>query len=302
MDKGTPSCSATLKFVFISTCIDEDFFNPVRRGMQDAAAMLGVECGFTGTPEVDIPAQVGMVRDAIEEGVDGIALNIIDSEAFNRVVEQAMDAGIPVVAFNVDGDQSLDKTPNRRLSAVCQNLYEAGRTLGKEALKNIPANSKILMTVHSDGISALEDRLAGAQAVLQEKGITWRVITTGIEAEKAAEIIAVELQADANIHNVLCTGQADTEGAGLAVERHFKGKGFHVAGFDLSPDILRLVKTGTIDFTIDQQPYVQGFYPVVQLTHYCRYGLTPSNIDTGAALITKVNVDEVITLIAEGVR
>jgi simple sugar transport system substrate-binding protein len=298
MNKGSSGTTVSLNFVFISTCIEEDFFKPVRRGMDDAATMLGVECRFIGTPEVDIPAQVEMVRAAIADGMDGIALNIIDPEAFDDVIEQALDAGIPVIAFNVDDD----KTPNRRLSAVCQNLYEAGRTLGKEAQAFIPDNSKILMTVHSEGISALEDRLSGAQAVLQEKEITWKVVTTGIEAGKAAEIIAVELKADHKIRTILCTGQADTEGAGLAVERHFSGKGYHVAGFDLSPGILRLVKDGVIDFTIDQQPYVQGFYPVVQLTHYCRFGLLPSNIDTGACLITAENVEAVIALVGEGVR
>jgi simple sugar transport system substrate-binding protein len=298
MNKGSSGTTVSLNFVFISTCIEEDFFKPVRRGMDDAATMLGVECRFIGTPEVDIPAQVEMVRAAIADGMDGIALNIIDPEAFDDVIEQALDAGIPVIAFNVDDD----KTPNRRLSAVCQNLYEAGRILGKEAQAFIPDNSKILMTVHSEGISALEDRLSGAQAVLQEKEITWKVVTTGIEAGKAAEIIAVELKADHKIRTILCTGQADTEGAGLAVERHFSGKGYHVAGFDLSPGILRLVKDGVIDFTIDQQPYVQGFYPVVQLTHYCRFGLLPSNIDTGACLITAENVEAVIALVGEGVR
>ena len=298
MNNKSSSQPGSLKFVFISTCIDEDFFIPVRRGMRDAANMLGVECWFTGTPEVDIPAQVEMVRQAIKEDVDGIALNIIHPEAFDNVIEKAMNAGIPVVAFNVDDD----KTPNKRLSAVCQNLYEAGRTLGKEAQNFVPANSKVLMTLHSEGISALDDRLKGAQEVLEEKNITWQVVTTGIEAEKAAAIITSELQANDNIHTILCTGQADTEGAGLAIERHFAGKGYHVAGFDLSPGILRLVKAGYIDCTIDQQPYIQGFYPVVQLTHYCRYGLHPSSVDTGAALITKENVDSVSALIGEGVR
>ncbi len=163
-------------------------------------------------------------------------------------------------------------------------------------------HSEILMTLHSEGISALEDRLRGILDILSHQGITHKVITTGIEPANAAEIIASVLQTNPDIHTVLCTGQADTEGAGLAVEKYFARKGYHVAGFDLSPDILRLIKAGYIDFTIDQQPYMQGFYPVVQLAHYCRFGIRPSNIDAGASLITKVNVDAVIALVAEGVR
>ena len=75
-----------------------------------------------------------------------------------------------------------------------------------------------------------------------------------------------------------------------------KNKGYITAGFDLSPEILRLVRNGMIKFTIDQQPYVQGFYPVIQLTLYCRYGIKPSNIDACAAIITKENVKNIMNL------
>jgi len=85
----------------------------------------------------------------------------------------------------------------------------------------------------------------------------------------------LSLKADPEIKVVICTGQADTEGAGLAIERHFRGKGYRAAGFDLSPGTLRLIKAGHIQFTIDQQPYIQGYYPVIQLALYCRYGNPP---------------------------
>lgn len=53
------------------------------------------------------------------------------------------------------------------------------------------------------------------------------------------------------------------------------------AGFDLSHDILRLIQAVVIRFSIDQQPYSQGYLSVVNLTLQKRYGLAPSNIDTG---------------------
>ncbi len=287
-----------LRFIFITTCVGEDFFKPVKKGMNDAAGLMNVECDFVGTEEVDLEAQAQMVRKAVADGYDGVALNIIDATAFDEVVREAIDSGVPVVAFNVDDN----KTDNRRLSAVCQDLYEAGRTLGKNIEALIRPDSKVLMTVHSDGISALEDRLRGIQNVIEKKSVTWKVITTGIEAQKASEIITAQLKAHPEIKTVLCTGQADTEGAGMAIEKHFADKGYRVAGFDLTPEILRLIKAGYIEFTIDQQPYIQGFYPVIQLTHYCRYGINPSDIDAGATLITKKNAGEVMSLSKQGVR
>jgi simple sugar transport system substrate-binding protein len=280
------------RFIFITCCVDEEFFNPVKKGMHDAAALMNVDCVFKGTEDVDLQEQIKMVRDAVQEGYDGIALNIIDPTAFDDVVRDSMEQGVPVVAFNVDTNSSK----NMRLSAVCQNLYQAGRTLGNNVSPYIPDNAKVLITQHSAGISALEDRMRGALDALQAKNLNRKIVVTGMEPEKAAEIVSNELSASSEIKIILCTGQADTEGAGLAVERYFDQDEYTVAGFDLSPNILRLVKSGTIKFTIDQQPYVQGFYPVIQLTHYCKYGILPSNMDAGATVVRQEDVDSLIKL------
>ncbi len=285
-----------LRFIFITTCVEGAFFEPVKKGMNDAAAMLGVDCVFTGTEGVDVKAQAAMVTRAVADGYDGIALNIIHPDAFDGVVANAVERGIPVVAFNVDDNA----TPNARLSAVCQRLYEAGRTMGTEALEYIPEGSRVLMTMHDEGVSALEDRLRGAQEILKKKNITWNVAITGNSAEKSAASIEKELKDNPAIRHVLCTGQADTEGAGIAIEKTFGGH--TAAGFDMSANTLRLIKAGHIRFTIDQQPYVQGFYPVVQLAQYCRYGIKPSTVDAGAGIIDRDTVDAVIKLCADRYR
>jgi simple sugar transport system substrate-binding protein len=63
-----------------------------------------------------------------------------------------------------------------------------------------------------------------------------------------------------------------------------------------SPEILKYIKQCHIVFTIDQQHYIQGFYPVIQLTLLKRYGIMPSSMDAGSALITIENVEEIIEL------
>ncbi len=295
---GTASKGKSLRLVFITCAVDAKFFEPVKRGMNDAAAMLGVECAFTGTPGVDLEAQAAMVRKAVKDGVDGIALNIIDPEAFDGVVKEAVAAGIPVVAFNVDDHA----TPNARLASVNQRLYEAGRALAEHVAPHIPEKSRILMTQHDKGVSALDDRLRGEQEVLAKKGITWTVIITGNVSAKGAEVVAEALRKNPDIRVILGTGQSDTEAAGLAIEKHFKGKGFWSAGFDLSSETLRLIQKGHIRCTVDQQPYLQGFYPVVQLTHYLRYGLMPPSMDAGAAIIDRSNAGRVLDLTREKYR
>ena len=287
-----------LRIAFITCAVEAKFFEPVKNGMNDAAYMLGVHCDFMGTEGIDILAQADMVRKAVEDGYDGIAVNIIDPLGFDNVIQEAIDKGIPVVGFNVD-DQA---TANGRLSSVNQRLYEAGESLGEYVLPLIPAKSHVLMTMHDEGVSALEDRLRGMQEILQRKNIEWTVIITGNDSAEGAEVVAATLNEHPEIRVVLGTGQSDTEAAGRAIEKFFSGRDYWSAGFDLSDKTLQLIQEGHIRGTIDQQPYIQGFYPVVQLTFYLRYGIIPSDIDAGAAIIDRSNVDQVIELTRRNYR
>lgn len=281
-----------LRLAFITCAVEAKFFEPVKRGMQDAADLMKVTCDFLGTEGVDVKAQAAMVRQAVADGYDGIALNIIDPEAFDDVIQEAIDRGVPVVGFNVDDHA----TPNVRLSSVNQRLYEAGRSLAEHVAPHIAAESHLLMTMHDEGVSALEDRLRGEQEVLKKKGVKWTVLITGNDSVQGAEVVAEALRKNSDIRIILGTGQADTEAAGRAIEKHFPGKGYWSAGFDLSPTTLRLIEEGHIRCTVDQQPYVQGFYPVIQLTLHLRYGIAPSDMDAGATIIDRSNVGQVLEL------
>ena len=271
---------------------------PVKKGMHDAAKMMDVDCDFIGTKDVDLPEQAKMVRQAVADGYDGIAVNLIDPEAFDDVVADAIAKGVPVVGFNVDDNS----TPNARLASVNQRLYEAGRKVGEHALPDIPAGAHVLMTKHDDGVSALEDRLRGIQDVLKKKNITWTTVITGNDAQAGVDAIAKALRENPDIRIIFGSGQSDTEAAGRAIEAHFANQGYWSAGFDLSPKTLQLIQDGHIRFTIDQQPYVQGFYPVVELTLNFRYGIAPSDIDAGAGIVDRTNVKQIIDWTAQGYR
>ena len=296
--KNHTSAKKELKLAFITCAKDAKFFVPVKKGMTDAAEMLGVQCDFLGTEGVNIPAQAMMVQQAVKDGYDGIAVNIIDPQGFDKVIQEAVDAGVPVIGFNVD-DHATD---NARLSSVNQRLYDAGKSLGEHVLPFIPEKAHVLMTMHDEGVSALEDRLHGMQEALTRKDIKWTVIISGNDSVKGSEVIAGALKNNPDIRVILGSGQSDTEAAGRAIEDDFAGKDYWSAGFDLSDKTLQLIQDGHIRCTVDQQPYIQGFYPVVQLTHYLRYGIVPSDIDAGAAIINKSNIDKVAELTKQNYR
>ena len=173
-----------LRFAFITCCKDSPFYEPVKKGMHDAAKKMGVTCDWFGTEGVDIPAQVALVRRAVADGYNGIALSIIDPKAFDAVVEEAIKRGVPVVAFNVDDNA----TPNARLSGISQRFVEAGNALAARVAADVPKNAHVLAMLHDRGISALDERLRGIQEALKEKNVRWTVVVTGIDAAKADKL------------------------------------------------------------------------------------------------------------------
>ena len=89
----------------------------------------------------------------------------------------------------------------------------------------------------------------------------------------------------------------DTQGVGQIIQKYsLRGK-VAGGGYDLLPGTLRLVDQGFLNFTIDQQPYLQGFYPVLQLFLYkLSSGLVaPSDTNTGLLFVTKANVKPYLT-------
>jgi simple sugar transport system substrate-binding protein len=286
-----------LRLIFITPFAGIPFFDTVKQGINDAAGQLNVSCEFTGPEGMDTEAQIEMTKQAIADKYDGIVLNIFEAKKLAPVIAQANSAGIPVAAFNVD-----DKTVETgRLCSVCQNLFRAGQVLGKNAAKFIPDGSKIFIVMHDPGVSALQERYEGIIDGLKGRDIACEVLIGG-DNENTVRVVTEALKANPDVKVLLGTGQSDTEGIGFAIERSFKGQDYDVAGFDLSAETLRMVKEGTIRFAIDQQPYVQGYYPVVQLAQYIRYGVDPADIDAGNNVIDQAKAGRVIELCKKNYR
>ena len=285
-----------LRIRLLTIAAEEEFFKAVRRGMDDAAKAMGVDAELGGTPGVSAKEVVALAQQALQEGVDGLALNISESGAFAAVVAAAKARGVPCVAFNIDAD----KGGSGNLSYIAQDFVPAGRALGRRVSSQIPRGAKILATAHDDGVSALDERLAGVREVLEGHGVELERLCVGQNPQRGAELILDTLR-KRPVSAIVGTGQADTEAAGLAAKA-LAPNAPYVAGFDLSPGIVDLMAEGHIDATIDQQPYVQGFYPVVQLALYLRFGLIPASMDAGAAFIDQSNLASIRQLSREHIR
>jgi simple sugar transport system substrate-binding protein len=285
-----------LRFRLITIACDEELFHVVERGMRDAAMALNVDADLVGTPGFDIEDVIRIVRSAVEDGIDGIGLNVFHPTALAGVIAEAGTAGVPVVAFNIDAA----KTGSGNLSYIMQDFFAAGTVLGRRAAASVADGEHIIVAMHDDGVGALEERAAGIEAGLASRSVVVTRIITGRAPAKGAEILDQALFR-LGVRAIIGTGQPDTEAAGI-VARAGQKHGIYAAGFDLSPGIVDLIAEGYLDCVVDQQPYTQGFYPIVQLALYRRFGLMPSSLDAGAAIVDRQNVELVRQLSKQSIR
>jgi simple sugar transport system substrate-binding protein len=285
------------KFVVVSHATAVPFFVPVRKGVEEAGRLLGVDASFTGPPGFDVSRQVEFIQAAIAAGADGIGTTMPNPDAFNDVVAEAMARGIPVVALNADAPTS------GRLAYIGQGNFEAGQSMGREIRKLLPGGGRVLLCTHTAGAFNLEERLRGVRSVLEEAGgFTTHVLATSTDLVRASSLIASYCQGHPDTRG--CFGVDDITGSAIAqvIEREgWKGK-VYGGGFDLVPDVMNAIQQGIMQFTIDQQPYLQGFQTVMQLYLLKRFQLAPTDVNTGVAAITAANVDAVLKLASDGYR
>ena len=120
------------KFVFVNHVTTNPFFTPTQYGIADACKLLGCTYQWTGSENSDVSQMVNAMNSAIASKADGIAVSLIDLHAFNAPTEKALEAGIPVVAYNADA------VGNARLAYIGQDLKLAGEKMGERIVAAVP--------------------------------------------------------------------------------------------------------------------------------------------------------------------
>ena len=295
--KGSDAAGEKAKYVVICHASAVPFFVPVKNGALEAGKMMGVDVVYTGPAGFDIKAQIEFIKAAIAEGVDGIATTMPNPDAFNDVVKEAMGKGIPVVALNADAPKS------GRLAYIGQGNYEAGKSMGTEITKLLPSGGHVMLAIHTPGAFNLEERIKGVKDVLDAKGgYTYDVVGTTTDMVKATTLIGSYYQGHPETKGFF--GVEDVTGSAIAQvidQENLKGKVYGGA-FDLVPDVMAAIKDGKMQFTIDQQPYLQGFQSVVQLHLLNKYKLNPTDVNTGVAAVKADTIEAVMELAEKGYR
>jgi simple sugar transport system substrate-binding protein len=288
--KGLPR--KAYKFVYVNHVTTNEFFTPTIYGIQDACSFFGCSYQWTGSQNSVVSEMVNAMQTAIASRADGIAVCLIDAKAFDAPTANALAAGIPVIAYNADVPAG---SPNKRLCYVGQPLYQSGYNIASRWLKLVPKGGHVMLSIPSPGTLNLQPRLDGYIQAIKDHGnpVTYDVVNSSVD--QATEISRIESYylSHKNLAGMFGTGGGDTYACGFVSAKYgLAKKGVIVAGYDLYPQTLGYIKTGDMTFTTDQQPYLQGFVPLLQMYLYklSSGAVVPADTNTSLAYVTKDNV------------
>jgi simple sugar transport system substrate-binding protein len=294
--EGSFPAHPTWNFVFINHVTTNPFFVPTQYGIQDACALLGCKYQWTGSETSSATEMVNAFNNAITAKADGIAVAIVDPVAFNDPVQRALTAGIPVVSYNADAPTS---SGNKRMAYIGQDLFQSGVQMGQRIVSLVPRGD-VVGFIATPGQLNIQPRIDGAKQAIQQSGkpINFTEIATGAAVNDELSRIEAYYLGHKNLKGMFAVDAGSTQGVSQIMEKYgLPAKGVHGGGYDLLPKTLQEIQSGNLDFTIDQQPYLQGFLPVVQLFLYKLSGglMQPAETDTGLLFVTKDVVKPYLT-------
>jgi simple sugar transport system substrate-binding protein len=232
---------------------------------------------------------------------DGLVVSLPDPQVLAPAIRAAVRAGIPVISIN--SGTEADSRSVGALLHVGQPDGPAGAAAGRRFAASGVRNA--LCVNQEVGNAALDLRCRAFAAALHKVGGTSTVVDVDLQDPAAA---AAKIAAAVSAHHpdgVLTLGPG---GAAPAIDA-LRGDGqlghIKLATFDLSPEVLDAIRAGQVEFAVDQQPFLQGYLPIVYLAQYARYGLLPDRsqvVDTGPSFVTRSNVGNVGRLAEAGIR
>jgi simple sugar transport system substrate-binding protein len=279
------------QFWYVNHVTTNPFFVPTQYGFQDAAALLGLPTPKWGGSQNSLTSEmVSYFNTAISAKAAGIFYAGIDATSFATPVKNAMNAGIPVLSYNADGlvKKGVADIGTNRLAYVGQALYISGQQLGNQIKSLVPGGGDVAIFIATPGSGNIQPRYDGAVSVL---GSSYTVHEVATGAATGAEL---------NAEKAFLTGHKTLKGAfavdagstqNLAQALGSTGLTIPNGGFDTTPTTLSNIQAGKTNFTIYQDPYLQGFLPTLYTYLFNLSGGTehPPNTDTGLTFITKSN-------------
>jgi len=273
----------------------DTFWDIVRKGAEAAAAKDNIKLVYSADPSAG--NQANLVQNAIDQKVDGIAITLAKPDALKDVVSKAKSANIPVVGLN-SGVSEWKKLG--LMEFFGQDETVAGEALGNK-LNSVGAK-KAVCVIQEQGNIGLTQRCDGVKKTFS--GSIENLYVNGTDMPSVKSTITAKLKQDSSIDHVIALGAPIALTATQSVSD--AGSKAKVATFDLNKDLTGAISKGSIEFAVDQQPYLQGYLAVDSLWLYKNNGNYMGGgeqpVLTGPAFVDKSNVDTVAQFAVKGTR
>lgn len=275
-------------YAIVVKSLADQYWVLLKAGAEAKAAELGVTVSVIGpNAESDVQGQVDMIQNKIGEGVDGLAIAPSSPDAVLPVLEQADNAGIPVLAVDTD----IPGYANKK-SFIGTGNEAAGQQGGEYAAGIVGEGAKAIVLRGRLGDTTHDQRETGIVAGLEAGGVEiLEVKPCDSEAEKAMNAMQDLLNVYDQIDIVVTTADSMAQGAQRAIEN--AGKEIPVVGFDGTIPVAELIAEGSvIKGSVAQAPYVMGQLCVEKLVALHNGESIEDRIDSGTSMVTPENAQQ----------
>jgi simple sugar transport system substrate-binding protein len=272
----------------------DTFWDLIRKGAETAAKKDNIDLKYSA--ELQGPDQANLVQNAVDSDVAAIAVTLARPEALKPAVERATSEGIPVVALNA-GIEDWQATGAKAYFGQDEQISgeAAGKKLAAEGAK------KVICVIQDQGNVALESRCAGVKAGFG--GAVENLNVNGTDLPSVQSTITAKLQQDPSVDYIVTLGAPI---ALTAVESAKNaGSTAKIGTFDTNAQLVDAIKGGTVQWAVDQQPFLQGYLAIDSLWLYLNNGNVIGGGQptlTGPAFIDKSNIDAVADYAKNGTR
>jgi len=306
------------RFVFISHAPDSDsWWNTIKNSLKQAGEDFGATVDYRNPPNGDLADMARLIEQAAAQNYDGVITTIADYQVLQGALKKVTDKKIPLITVNSGTADQSEKLG--AIMHVGQPEYEAGKGAGERA-KAAGIKSFVCVNHFATNPVSFERCRGFGEAI----GADYKksTIDTGIDPAQVESKTAAYLRQNPGTQAILALGPDAAAPALKAIEKSGQKGKIYFATFDLSDDISRGIKDGSINFAIDQQPYLQGYIPVAILSimkdskstdlkaateafkanakakkRFEEYGLAPAygtrHISSGPGFVTKDNIAKV---------
>jgi simple sugar transport system substrate-binding protein len=281
-------------FVMDNHVTTNSFFTATIYGCQDFCALTGCTYSWVGSTDSVVSEMVSAMDDGIASKAAGIGVPLIDPVAFNAPTDRALNAGIPVIAYNADVPAGV---VNNRMAYVGQSNLTAGAAVANAVLAHgVPHLVKgdlVAGIIATPGTLNIQPRIDGMKPVFTAAGMKFdEVGTSATEGSPEYNKIAAYYTGHQDVKFMVTVDSGDSNAvAEFIVNQKLKGK-VGGSGWDTGLPVMDAIESGSLLQTVDQQAYLQGFDTLMQLFLFNISGglMKPTDTNTGTAIVVKATV------------